>query len=270
MDAQREAARHRLIRLRHQRLGEKPERPHRRLQLVAHVRDEVPPDLFQPPAFGDVVDDRDDPEGTAPVVDDLRADGEGAPGRPVEIEDPRRRPFAPRVGEKLLHRLRRQRITVATTHHRVGAGVAEDVLAVLVADDHALGKRVESAPEPDGVRRRLLHRLGRVLDPVLDVAERSLDAPPASLSPVRPSIPRRDPSEDRRCSSDRRPERRPSMFADDRSRTTPAAATATRAMTSPWDAEALARGIGTQHDRRGGPAQSRPSVRRDMKNTEND
>ena len=64
---------------------------------------------------------------------------------------------------------------------RVGPGVSEDVLAVLVADDHALGERVERTPEPDGVGRRLLHRLCRIVDPDLDLTERPLDAPSASF-----------------------------------------------------------------------------------------
>ena len=199
-------------RLRHERLGEKTERAHRGLQLVAHVRDEVPADLFQSPALGDVVDDRDHPEGPPPVVDDLGADVEGAPRRTVEIEDSRSRPFAPRLGEKLLHRLRRQRIAVATAHHRVGTGVAEDVLAVLVADDDALGKRVERAAQPDGIRRRLLHRLGRTLDPLLDVAEGPLDAGRACR---RCGSRSRAGTRERRGAApdDRRPERRPSTFA---------------------------------------------------------
>ena len=81
-----------------------------------------------------------------------------APWWPVEVEHPGRRSLLPRLGQKLGHRLRRQSVPVPASHQGVCSGVTEDVLAVLVADDHALGKRVESAPQPDGVGRGLFHR----------------------------------------------------------------------------------------------------------------
>ena len=52
----------RRVALDEQRLGEQPEGAHRRLQLVAHVGDEVAADLLEAPPLRDVLDDRDDAE----------------------------------------------------------------------------------------------------------------------------------------------------------------------------------------------------------------
>ena len=49
MDARCEAAGYGLVALGHERLGEESERTHRGLELVAHVRDEVPADLLEAP-----------------------------------------------------------------------------------------------------------------------------------------------------------------------------------------------------------------------------
>ncbi len=160
--------------LRHQRLGQQPEGAHRCLQLVAHVGHEVTADLLEAPAFGDVVDDGDHPEGAPAVVDQLGPHGQGPPGRPVEVECLVGRARLPRVSQELDHSRRRQRVTVASTHEADGAGVAEDDLPVLVADDDPLGERVERAPQTDGVGRRLGHRLGGTIGDLFQVVERRL------------------------------------------------------------------------------------------------
>ncbi len=158
VDAAGEALRHLRIGLGDERLGQQPERAHRRLQLVAHVGDEVAADLFEATALGDVLDQCDDTEGAAAVVDLAGPHLERAAGRAVEIERAFRGTLVPRVLEYLGHRLCGEGITVAADHKGVGAAVAIDHRTVLVAEDDALGEGVERAPEPDGVRARLGRR----------------------------------------------------------------------------------------------------------------
>ena len=68
-----------------------------------------------------------------------------------------------------------QRVAVAAVHQGDGPAVAEDDLAVLVADDHALGERVEGPTQPDGVRAGLGDGLGGVFRGAFDMAERVLE-----------------------------------------------------------------------------------------------
>ena len=65
-----------------QGLGQEAERAHRRLELVAHVGHEVAPDLLEAAALRNVLNERDDTEGPAPVVDLAGADLQGATGGP--------------------------------------------------------------------------------------------------------------------------------------------------------------------------------------------
>ena len=94
VDPLRETPRHLGFGLGKQRLGEKPERTHRRLQLVADVGDEVPADFLEPTPLGDVIDDGDDPERPLAVVDGLRSGPtmSGAAGRKARGCAPRKHP----------------------------------------------------------------------------------------------------------------------------------------------------------------------------------
>ena len=65
------------------------------------------------------------PEGAPAVVDELGRHGQGAAGRPVEVERAVRRALLPGVGEKIGHGFGRQRVTVAPAHEPDGARVAE-------------------------------------------------------------------------------------------------------------------------------------------------
>ena len=153
----------------------RPERAHRRLQLVAHVGDEVAADLLEATTLGDVLDQRDDAEGAPAVVDLTGPHLERAPGRTVEVERALRGTLVPRVLENLGHRLCGEGITVAADHKGVGAAVAIDHRAVLVAEDDALREGVERAPQPDGVGAGLGDGLGRTAGDGLEVGERGLD-----------------------------------------------------------------------------------------------
>ena len=80
-----------------QRLGQQAQRAHRRLELVADVGHEVAADLLEPAALRDVLDERDDPERPAPVVDLAGAHLQRAPGRAVEVEGALGRALVPGV-----------------------------------------------------------------------------------------------------------------------------------------------------------------------------
>ena len=86
-------------------------------------------------------------------------------------------PSVPGVLEQLGDGLGGQGVTVAVGHEAHGPGVAEGHLAVLVADDHALGEGVEGPSQPDGVGAGLGHRLGRLAGHLLEVAEHRFHAP---------------------------------------------------------------------------------------------
>ena len=86
VDAAGEALGHLGVGLRDERLGEQAQRAHRRLELVADVGHEVAPDLLEPAALRDVLDQRDHPERPAAVVDLAGPHLQRAPRRPVEVE----------------------------------------------------------------------------------------------------------------------------------------------------------------------------------------
>ena len=153
----------------------RPERAHRRLELVADVGHEVAADLLEPAALRDVLDQRDHAERPAAVVDLARPHLQRAPGRPVEVERALGRSLVPGVLQDLGHRLGGQGVTVAADHQGVGAAVAVDHGAVLVAEDDALGEGVERAPQADGVGAGLGHGLGGPAGHLLEVGQRGLD-----------------------------------------------------------------------------------------------
>ena len=158
-------------------LGQQAEGADRGLELVADVGHEVPPDLLEAPTLGHVLDDGDDPEWPASVVDQPGPHGQRLAGRPVEVERPLGGPVLPGVLQQLGHRLGGQGIAVAVVHQGHGPGVAEGHVAVLVADDDPLGKGVEGPAQPDGVGAGLGDRLGGLAGDLLQVAEQRLDAP---------------------------------------------------------------------------------------------
>ena len=173
---------------------------------MADVGDEVAADLLESAALGDVLDERDDAERAAAVVDLAGPHLERSAGWPVEIERALGQSLVPGVLEDLGHRLGGQGIAVAADHQGIGAPVAVDHRAVLVAEDHALGEGVERAPEADGVGAGLGHRLGGAARDLLEVGEGGLDvvlvlgrveAEPAAerRQPLRDRPPPRTPSE---------------------------------------------------------------------------
>ena len=177
MDPLGETVGHLRLVLGEQCLGEQAEGTHRGLQLVADVGDEVPPDVLEPAALGDVVDDRDHAERALAVVDALGAHDERASGRAVQLEHSLLARPGRRLGEQLVDGLGGERVPVTAAHERDGLAVAEHGLAALVRDDHGLGKRVERAAEPDRLRARLGHGFGRPVGRPLDVDEDLLEVP---------------------------------------------------------------------------------------------
>ena len=175
VDAAGQALRHVGVGLGDQRLGQEAQRAHGGLELVAHVGHEVAPDLLEPAALRDVLNEGDDPERPPPVVDLAGAYLQRAPGRAVEVEGALGRTLVPGVLQDVGHRLGGQGVAVAADHQGVGPPVAVDHGAVLVAEHDALGEGVERAAEPDGVRARLGHGLGRAAGDLLEVGEGGLD-----------------------------------------------------------------------------------------------
>ena len=80
------------------------------------------------------------------------------------------------VLEQLVDGLGGQGVAVAAAHQGDGAAVAEGDVAVLVADDDALGEGVEGPAQPDGVCAGLGDGLGGMLGRALDVTKRILDS----------------------------------------------------------------------------------------------
>ena len=160
-----------------QGLGQQAEGADRRLQLVADVGHEVAPDLLEAATFGDVLDDGDDPERPAPVVDEPGAHGQGLPGWAVEVEGALGGTLLPGVLEQLGDGLGGQGVAVPVVHQGHGPGVAEGDLTVLVADDDPLGERVQGPSQPDGVGTGLGDGLGGVAGHFLQVAEDRLHPP---------------------------------------------------------------------------------------------
>ncbi len=140
VDAAGQALGHLGVGLGDERLGQQAERTHRRLELVAHVGHEVAPDLLEPAALRDVLDQRDHPERPTAVVDLAGPHLQRPPRRAVEIERALGRALVPGVLEHLGHRLGGQGVAVPADHQGVGAPVAVDHGAVLVAEHDALGQ----------------------------------------------------------------------------------------------------------------------------------
>ena len=129
MDPLCQALGHLRLVLGEQCLGEQAEGSHRGLQLVADVRHEVPPDVLEPAALGYVLDDRDHSEGALAVVDAVRPNHQGSPGRAVQLEHTLLVGAGRGLGEQLVDGLGGERIPVAAPHECDGLAVAEHRLA---------------------------------------------------------------------------------------------------------------------------------------------
>ena len=167
---------HRGITLDEEGLGKQAEGADRRLQLVAHVGDEVAADLLEAPALRDVLDHGEHTELAAPVVDERGADVERASRRAVEVDGPLGAATAPCLCEQLGDRLGGDRVAVAAGHELLGVLVAVHDRAGLVAQHEAHRERVEGASQADRLRARLGDGLGGRSGHLLEVAERGLDA----------------------------------------------------------------------------------------------
>ena len=171
----REALGHLGLVLRQQRLCEEPDSSHRRLQLVAYVRNEIAPDILEAPPFGHIVDDRDHPESALAVVDALGTHDKGATGRPVKLKQTLLAGARRGCGQELLDRLGGDRVAVATPDEGDRFAVAEHGVTALVGDQHSLGKGVQCAAQSDGLRGGLGHSLGGAVGGSLDVHEHVLE-----------------------------------------------------------------------------------------------
>ena len=110
---------------------------------MTDVGDEVATDVFEAASLGDVLDDRQHPEGASPVVDHRRTDGEGAPGWPVDVDGPLSDPVGPSFGEHVGHRLGGDRFPITARHEVFGLGVAKDDAAALVTEHETEREGVE-------------------------------------------------------------------------------------------------------------------------------
>ena len=208
-----------------------PMRAHGGLQLVAHVGDEVAADLLEAPALGHVVDGGDHPERAPAVVDQLRATrpGCGAAGRrgrascaPSPVS--RRR----RAGRRRPGRPARRRGGRPSARRR---GALRNTTVPF--SSHTM--------TPWGsVSRARRSRMASDEDSATASAARSVTSSrwcsagsiPMPWSSAGASTPSRDASADRRCSSDRRPERRPRIVATTIPMTATAPSPAKPAMTT--------------------------------------
>ncbi len=208
VDAPGQALRHFGIGLGDERLGQQPEGAHGRLELVADVGHEIAADLLEPAPLRDVLDERDHAQRSPAVVDLAGPHLQGPSRRSVEIERALGRALVPGVLEQFGHRLGGQGVAVPADHQGVGPAVAVDDGPVLVAEDHALGQRVEGAPQPDGVGAGLGHGLGRPAGHLFEVGQRGLDvvlvpgrvepeARPQGRDPLGDGPAARTPSEER-------------------------------------------------------------------------
>ena len=141
-ELRRELLDHRVVLAVADRLGEERERADRRLELVAHVGDEVATNALDPARLRDVVDER----GRADDV--LR----GVPDRHGgDVEHPARRAeecqlvlaglTAERALDEPFDRVLRERVAVARVAEPLGREVPDDLVPVGVDDEHAVGER---------------------------------------------------------------------------------------------------------------------------------
>ena len=141
------------------RLGEQPERADRRLQLVAHVGDEVAAHALDAPRLGDVARERDRADDLAVAPQRERAQLEHLTGRPVELELALRRDAVERGLQQLVDRVLGEHLAVTRAVEPAGRRVAHDLATDAVDDDDRVGRLVERGEQP------VLHRLG-TRDPV--------------------------------------------------------------------------------------------------------
>ena len=149
-------------------LGEQAERADRRLQLVAHVRDEVAPHALDAPRLGDVARERDRADDLAVAAQRERAQLQHLAGRPVELE----LAFGAVAGERFLHQLGDRLLGEDLARARAGEAprdrVAHDLAPDAVDDDDRVARLVERGEQPVLHRLRLQHAILGVALPVGD------------------------------------------------------------------------------------------------------
>ena len=132
-------------------LGEHGERAHRRLELVAHVGDEVAPDRLDAPRLGDVAHQPD--RADAPGVGDERTRGheEDLGRRPEELQLAGALLAVPGPVEQLPQRTAGERVGMAGVVEAFGGAVAQHDLAGRVHDHDGVTDRVQRLREPSAV-----------------------------------------------------------------------------------------------------------------------
>ena len=144
---------------RRHRLGEQPERPDRRLQLVTHVRHEVAPDALDAPRLRDVTRERDRAHDLAVAPKRERSQLEHLAGRAVELELALRRDAVERGAQELVDGVLGEHLAVARAVEPAGRCVAHDLTPDAIDDDDRVGCLVERGQQP------VLHGLG-ARDPI--------------------------------------------------------------------------------------------------------
>ena len=153
-----------------ERLGEHLERADRRLELVAHVGDEVAAHALDPVHLGDVVDERGRAERPLGVAERHRRQVQHRARRAEELQLAlaRARRCSARV-EQLVERAGGDRVGVARVAVPLGRRVAEHLAAVGVDDDDRRGGARRARPASrsrsadGGVGRRSSARGERLL-----------------------------------------------------------------------------------------------------------
>ena len=151
MNALRETLCHLRVTFKLQRLRQQAHGPHRRLQLMRHVGDEVTANVLEATALRDVLNHRQHAEGTNGVVNHDGTYGQGATRWSVQVDGSLRGAELPPFGQQLRHRLRGDGVAVATGHENVRLGVSVDHVARLIAEDESDRESVERAAQSDDV-----------------------------------------------------------------------------------------------------------------------
>ncbi len=126
------------------RLGKEGECADRCLELVAHVRDEVPADALDPARLGHVADERGGADHSPVGVTQRHGiELEHLAWRAEERQLLPARFSGARGRQQRLDRVLRQRVAVPGVTVALGREVADDLVADLVDDEGAVGERVE-------------------------------------------------------------------------------------------------------------------------------
>jgi hypothetical protein len=108
---------------------------------VAHVGDEVPPHTLDPPELRDVADEGNRPDHPVTAPQGRRAHEQHLARRTEELELPLGTLAPQRRCEQRAHRVLDEGVRVAGTAEALAGGVAHDLVAPGVHDDHAVLER---------------------------------------------------------------------------------------------------------------------------------